>query len=277
MGAIINRNEFGFELDQGVNAMADENQKEMIQASPNPKEASPKAKEAPSKAQEAPAKAKEAPAKGKEASPKKSKRRKKVKSEKVKSKKVKSKKVKKPSKMNLQNLALKIGIGTVVVLLEVGVCYTLVTQFLLPGDEKTSGEVSDSEAQDIDRTAAKGEQGNSSQTPRVVNNNPDEHVKIAGLFTLEDLVVNPAFTGGKRFFIVSMALAVELEEMLDVLKEREPIIKDRIIGLIAQKSFTWLANNANRETLRNEINTVVENIIRSSGGVRVYFTKYVLK
>jgi len=195
-----------------------------------------------------------------------------------KKKRKKKKKVKKSlSKPDFQKLTVRILICSVIVLAEVGVSYTIVTKLLSPKNKEVTDETVDSEELEGAQVLSQNGGRQSKPARRVVQGSQDDYGAIGGLFTLDDLVVNPAYTSGKRFFITSIALIVESKEMEDLLREREPIVKDRIISLLSEKSFGWLAANSNRETLRQELLVAVEDIVRYSGGMRVYFTKYVLQ
>jgi len=205
-----------------------------------------------------------------EASPDKGKKKKKK-------EKIKKKKEKRQFSLGLQSLPVKILIGAVIVLLEVGVCYTLITKLLLTDNTEGTNEPLDPGESEVVEVSSDKQKDRSIPVRRVVETSSDSHVTIEGFYRVDDLVVNPAFSQGKKFLIISLVVAVELEEMKEILTERDPIIKDRIIMLLSQKESAWLASVTNREILRSEIIAIVEDVIRYSGGMHVYFTKFVLQ
>ena len=191
--------------------------------------------------------------------------------------KIKKKKEKRQFSIGLQSLPVKILIGAVVVLLEVGVSYTLITKLLLKDNTEGRNESLDPGESEVVEVSSDKQKDRSIPVRRVVETSSDSHANIEGLYRLDDLVVNTAFSGGTKLLIVSLVMTVELKRMQTILTERDPIIKDRIIQLLSQKSHTWLTAVKNREILRSEIIAMVEDVIQYSGGVHVYFTKFVIQ
>jgi flagellar FliL protein len=51
------------------------------------------------------------------------------------------------------------------------------------------------------------------------------------IYSLDDVIVNPAGTSGQRLILASVNIDVAQDDQLKYLKEREPIVKDLIISI----------------------------------------------
>lgn len=180
----------------------------------------------------------------------------------------------------LMKWGLKILIGLAVVLLQVGISYVIVTKFLMRGD---SGEEEQDTAEIIQQTPmaqADVSQPAVTEPPRPVADRPfqpREIPKIGGTYTLADFVVNPANSRGQHFFVASIVFAFEDKKWVELIQQREPILKDYIIDSLGKRSFEWLSSYENKEIVRNEIIAIAETVLDCSGQVKVFFTKYVIQ
>ena len=198
----------------------------------------------------------------------------------------KPKRQKKPKKVKIKKqgsspaflkILVRVLIVTFVVLLQVGISYTVVTRFLMSDSvEETETALAEEPAKEEVEISNEDEEtltGDEMQIPA----SEIDYSKLQGLVTLSDLVVNTAFSNGKRYFVTSLVLAVDDKKMVERVTEREPMIRDRLISLLSQKTYAWLGNFTNRETLRREILLTVKSVLECSEGIHVYFTKYVLQ
>ncbi|NOY60336.1 MAG: flagellar basal body-associated FliL family protein [Calditrichaeota bacterium] len=101
-------------------------------------------------------------------------------------------------------------------------------------------------------------------------------LKNSAMINIEDLVVNPNGSKGKRYLIISLYIYLtdkSLQEKLDVEK---PAIKDGLISLLSQKPSEILSDVSNQASLRKEIKLTIENILQHKV-FKVYLTKYVMQ
>jgi flagellar basal body-associated protein FliL len=109
----------------------------------------------------------------------------------------------------------------------------------------------------------------------------EEHQGEAGeaekIYQFPDIIVNPAGTSGRRFLVVSMSLEVSEAKALEELKVKEPILRDALITLLAAKSFEYVSDVLNMETLRSEIMDEVNKHLTKGKVTKIYFTGYVLQ
>ena len=97
------------------------------------------------------------------------------------------------------------------------------------------------------------------------------------VYQIEDIIVNPAGTQGRRFLVVSLGFEVSEKKVLVALAERETQIRDAMITLLSSKNLEYLADVMNREPLREEIRSAANRFIDKGEVIRVYFIGYVLQ
>ncbi len=102
--------------------------------------------------------------------------------------------------------------------------------------------------------------------------------EVGPIIQLDELVVNPSGSMGRRFLVVKVAL-----ELLDVAVQKElvrqmPLINDGLIRLLASKNVEYLSNIAARDSLREEMRVVINDRLPSQDGVtNVFFTGFILQ
>ena len=99
----------------------------------------------------------------------------------------------------------------------------------------------------------------------------------AGVFSIDDLVINPSDSKVKSFFVVTMVFMIDNKKGLPEIEKREFAIKDRIISLVSRKTVPWLMEVDNREILRHEIKLIANRELTECQVIKVYFTKYVIQ
>ncbi len=106
-----------------------------------------------------------------------------------------------------------------------------------------------------------------------------EHALTAPpLYTLSDLVLNPAGSGGTRFLMLSVAFDMKDSAAVEVLKQRDAEIKDAVLALVGAKTVEELAEVTTREPLKAEIRTLVGKITKKPKAIkRVSFPQFVIQ
>jgi flagellar FliL protein len=97
------------------------------------------------------------------------------------------------------------------------------------------------------------------------------------IFPIEDIIVNPADTDGKRLLLTSIGIDLTKPEMQNELKAREVMVKDIIISTLASKNITQLDDMAYRDSLKLEITSKMKKSIPSVTVNSIYFSKYILQ
>ena len=98
------------------------------------------------------------------------------------------------------------------------------------------------------------------------------------LYTISDLVLNPAGSGGTRFLMLSVAFDMQDSSGVEALKKRDAEIKDAVLALVGSKTVDQLAEVSAREPLKVEIRDLVSRITKKPKAIkRVSFPQFVIQ
>jgi flagellar FliL protein len=97
------------------------------------------------------------------------------------------------------------------------------------------------------------------------------------IFSVDDMIVNPAQTNGKMLLLASLGLSVESEESKKVLEEKQVIVKDAIISVLSSKNVTQLSSPTYRDTLKAEILKNLSAQMPGSKVSNIYFSKFIIQ
>lgn len=102
---------------------------------------------------------------------------------------------------------------------------------------------------------------------------PDDY----GVYEMEELVVNPANTNGKRYLLVEITFEIDDIGHIPMIEKNEMKLKQEIIEALSTRTVSELIKVQGREEMRSEL----IDIINSTVGIRtvrnLYFTKYVMQ
>lgn len=95
-------------------------------------------------------------------------------------------------------------------------------------------------------------------------------------YMMEQLVVNPANTNGRRYLMLEISLELELEH-LPLLETNNPKVKQEMIEVLSSRTVSQLTTSEEREKLRGELSEIINLSIGENSVRNLYFTKYVLQ
>jgi len=107
------------------------------------------------------------------------------------------------------------------------------------------------------------------------NEAPAEFGKF--IHQIEDQIVNPAGTDGRRLLMVSLGFDVPTEENKKELEAKDVLIKDEVLSVMSSKGLAELGNMAYRDSLRIQITDRLKTIIPTVKINKIYFSKYILQ
>jgi flagellar protein FliL len=97
------------------------------------------------------------------------------------------------------------------------------------------------------------------------------------IFIIEDVIVNPSGTEGKRLLLTSLGFDLKNEASYAEIKQKEILIKDIIISTLSSKTIIQLDNSTYKDSLKLEIGKKcierLPNVMLNS----VYFSKYIIQ
>ena len=105
----------------------------------------------------------------------------------------------------------------------------------------------------------------------------DESQNANFIYTIEDIVVNPAETDGKRLLLLSLGITVKSEEDKVEMQAKDILVKDAIISTISSKNLFQLNSSGYKDTLKVELTGRIKKIFPKVHLNQVYFSKYILQ
>lgn len=94
---------------------------------------------------------------------------------------------------------------------------------------------------------------------------------------LDEIVVNPAETGGRRYLVVTLGLQTAAPEAEKIIEKYKPLIRDAMISLLSSKHLDELSRISYRDTLRTEIKDAANRQLRGLSIENIVFSSYVLQ
>ncbi len=96
------------------------------------------------------------------------------------------------------------------------------------------------------------------------------------LYSVDDVIVNPAGTNGDQLLLTSIAFDLATQEAEKEIKEKEIVVKDLIISVLSSKTINQLNNTLYKDTLRTEISKKLNTNLPQIKVNKVYFSKYII-
>ena len=160
-------------------------------------------------------------------------------------------------------------IGLPIFIVQLVAVYFITANILLPGNHPGAtkeGEKTEETTQATEEKSGETEEGKTSEGG------------ASGLiFSVDDMIVNPAQTNGKMLLLASLGLAVENEESRKVMEEKQVIVKDAIISVLSSKNVTQLSSATYRDTLKTEILKNLSTQMPGSKVNNIYFSKFIIQ
>ncbi|MDP2038775.1 MAG: flagellar basal body-associated FliL family protein [Ignavibacteria bacterium] len=117
--------------------------------------------------------------------------------------------------------------------------------------------------------------GKKDVTKVVKEEKPSEFGKF--IYEIQDQIVNPAGTDGRRLLMVSLGFDVPTEENKKEMEVKDVLLKDAALSVMSSKDLSQLGNMAYRDTLRTEIVQKLRKIMPEVKINTIYFSKYILQ
>ena len=97
------------------------------------------------------------------------------------------------------------------------------------------------------------------------------------LYSIKDIVVNPAGTGGSRFLSVSFGFEFKTQSLENDFEEREPLVRDALITILSSKTVAQLTDTKQKEIMRYQIKKRLADLFHTEDLEAVYYTDFVLQ
>jgi len=99
----------------------------------------------------------------------------------------------------------------------------------------------------------------------------------ATVHLLENLVLNPAGSGGSRFLLFTVAIEAGSATVATDMTTRDAELRDIILTEVGKKSIDQLTDIANREGIKTELQTAITSRFGKSSVKRLYFPQFVVQ
>ena len=95
--------------------------------------------------------------------------------------------------------------------------------------------------------------------------------------SIDELLVNPKNSGGKRFLVVSLGVETKSPAVLGELEQKDVVVRDAILQLLSERTSDELAAIERRDSLKQQIIFRLNGILQEGDIDRLYFTQYLLQ
>lgn len=97
------------------------------------------------------------------------------------------------------------------------------------------------------------------------------------IFSIEDIIINPAGTDGKRLLLTSLGFDINSEEDKTMLQIKDVIVKDAVITSLSSVPLDKLNDFSYRDTLKMTLSYKMKQMIPAVKINRIYFSKFILQ
>lgn len=129
------------------------------------------------------------------------------------------------------------------------------------GDDAAEGEEDGGEEEAAGEGGGHGEKG----------------AATASVYTLDNLVLNPAGSDGTRFLLLTISFQVKSAATVDQMKERDAELRDAVLVTVGNRTVEQLADVAVRDSLKGELKAAARKLFRKGVVKRVYFPQFVIQ
>ena len=97
------------------------------------------------------------------------------------------------------------------------------------------------------------------------------------IYTVQDIVINPAGTSGSRFLSISFAFELKSKSHKRKFEKKEAAIRDALITILSSKTVAQLTDPKQKEITRYQIKKRLEKLLKLKELAGVYYTDFVLQ
>jgi len=97
------------------------------------------------------------------------------------------------------------------------------------------------------------------------------------IYQMDNLVMNPAGSGGSHFLLMSVALQVKDDASLDVLKGHDAELRDTILRLFSRKTIDQITDISARDEFGAELTAVLASTFGAGTVTKIYFPQFVIQ
>jgi flagellar protein FliL len=99
----------------------------------------------------------------------------------------------------------------------------------------------------------------------------------AAVFRLDNLIVNPAGSGGTRFLLASVAIEVPDDRYQARLRDRDFQVRDAVIAVLERQTLESVTSPGARDSIKVRLGQALAPMIGAGVPVQVYLPQFVLQ
>lgn len=104
-----------------------------------------------------------------------------------------------------------------------------------------------------------------------------EPIKYGQFSMINDLLINPKNSGGKRFLVLSLGVETKSSDVIAELADKEIVVRDAILQMLSEHTAEELSSIELRESLKVRIIDRLNSLLQKGEIDRLYFTQYLLQ
>jgi len=104
-----------------------------------------------------------------------------------------------------------------------------------------------------------------------------ENLAVGFFYEINDIVVNPSGSGGRRYLVLEIGLETDEEKVVAEAESKEIWIRDAILTLLTNKTSDELMDVAARRILKKEIIGIINRKLAEGQFKNIYFKKYIIQ
>lgn len=97
------------------------------------------------------------------------------------------------------------------------------------------------------------------------------------IYQMDNLVLNPAGSGGSHFLLLSVALEVKDAGTADLLKTRDAEMRDAVLRMFGEKTVEQVSEASARDQLRAELLEKLSKALPAGAIHKIYFPQFVIQ
>jgi len=171
-------------------------------------------------------------------------------------------------------------IGLPLFIVQLVIVYFITANILLSqnhNSEKSTNQKEEIKSEEVSTEENKKEEKASEDSKKKDDKKPSGKSVGEFLFTLDDVICNPAESNGKILVLTSLGFDMNSAESKKIMEEKTVILKDIVISSIARKTVSELNNVAKRDSLKLQIVKNIESKIPNVKINDIYFSKFIIQ
>jgi flagellar protein FliL len=178
---------------------------------------------------------------------------------------------------NLTAILTKVAIFGVIGLVAIVAAFIIATKVLKPmmahSSAPTEQQVEPPPASEEKKVEAKAEEHKTAEA----GHGGEGAVAESNYFNIENIVVNPAETGGTRYLSCGISFEMASTEDVKIFESKAAQVKDVLITILSSKTVGELADIKQRNLMRRQILTIINRFMAPTQAKAVYLTDFVLQ